>query len=92
MRRELNETFQGYQAVQEDRGRHGPEKRLGSRFQIPELNEDVNMRSDGCRGSRKEVERTRQESQILMVKVVSIDRWGPRGVEPGLKFKLVHER
>lgn len=73
--------------MKEDRGGHGPEKRLGGRFQILELNEDVNMRSDGCRRPPKEVERTCQESQIPMVKVVSIGRWGPRGVEPGLKFE-----
>lgn len=60
--------------MKEDRGGHGLEKRLGGRFQILELNEDVNMRSDGCRGLPKEVERTCQESQILMVKVVSIGR------------------
>ena len=60
--------------MKEDRGGHGLEKCLGGRSQILELNEDVNMRSDGSRGPPKEVERTCQESQILMVKVVSISR------------------
>ena len=60
--------------MKEDRGGHGLEKRLGGWFQILELNEDVNMRGDGCRGPSKEVERTCPVSQILMVKVVSIGR------------------
>jgi len=59
--------------VKEERGGHGLEKRLGGRFQILELNEDVNM-SDGCRGLPKEVKMACQESQILIVKVASIGR------------------
>ena len=72
--------------MKEDRGGHGFEKRLDGWFQILELNEDVNMRGDGCRGPSKEVERTCQESQILMVKVVSIDRWGHEVWNQGLNL------
>ena len=60
--------------MKEDRGGHGLEKRFGGRFQILKLNEDVNMRCDGCRGPSKEVERTCQASQILTVKVGSMGR------------------